>query len=117
MTEYIGGYEDWLRQTRPAIAVNKTGTGDKTKQIRKPGTHSSGTTKTLSHNERQELGELPAKFEQLELEQARLHSLMAETDFYQQDKAEIIKAQQKLAVLESELTVVFARWEELEEKT
>jgi len=41
---------------------------------------------------------------------------MAETGFYQQDKVEIVKVQQQLAGLETELETVFMRWEELEEK-
>ena len=113
VNEYIGGYEDWLRQTRPAVAAT-----DKKKPIKinKNNNKENKPNKSLNFNERQELGRLPAKLEKLEQQQEQLHKRMAETGFYQQDKVEIVKVQQQLAGLETELETVFMRWEELEEK-
>lgn len=113
VNEYIGGYEDWLRQTRPAISET-----DKIKSNKdyKKNKKSDKPNNSLNFNERQELGRLPAKLEKLEQQQGQLHARMAEADFYQQDKAKIVKVQQQLAGLETELEAVFIRWEELEEK-
>jgi hypothetical protein len=41
---------------------------------------------------------------------------MAQADFYQQDKADILITQQQLAALDAELEIVSMRWEALEEK-
>jgi ATP-binding cassette subfamily F protein uup len=117
VNEYIGGYEDWLRQTRPPAAkVQKTKKGKSGKSGKKPGNIPGKNAQKLSYAERQELGKLPAKLEKLEEQQKRLHECMARAGFYQRDKAEIIQVQQQLAGFDAELETVFSRWEELEEK-
>jgi ATP-binding cassette subfamily F protein uup len=117
VNEYIGGYEDWLRQTRPpATEVQKTKKGKSGKAGKKPDKFPGKTTNKLSYTERQELGKLPAKLEKLEEQQKRLHDHMAQAGFYQQDKTEITQVQQQLAEFDAELETVFSRWEELEEK-
>ncbi len=113
VNEYIGGYTDWLRQSRPtAIVGKKANTRNSSKKKRK----SSKPDHTLSYAERQELGNLPTRLEILEQRQARLHQRMAEVGFYQQEKAEIIRLQTQLSALETELETTFRRWEELEGK-
>jgi ATP-binding cassette subfamily F protein uup len=118
VNEYIGGYEDWLRQSRPpASEVLKTKKGKSGKSGKKPDSIPGKIANKLSYAERQELGKLPAKLEKLEEQQKRLHEHMAQAGFYQQDKAKIIQVQQQLAEFDAELATVFLRWEELEEKT
>ena len=117
VNEYIGGYEDWLRQTRPpATEVQKTKKGKSGKSGKKPNKFPGKTTNKLSYTERQELGKLPAKLEKLEEQQKRLHDHMAQAGFYQQDKTKITQVQQQLAEFDAELETVFSRWAELEEK-
>jgi ATP-binding cassette subfamily F protein uup len=113
VNEYVGGYEDWLRQTRPSVADSKEIKGNISNKNNKK---QSKPKNTLSYQERQELGKLPIRLEKLEQQQAQLHERMAEAGFYQQDKSEILKTRQQLAALETELESVFQRWEELEEK-
>jgi len=113
VNEYIGGYEDWLRQTRQVSSDSVKG---KSSKRNKNNEKANKPNNLLSFSERQELGRLPAKLENLEQQQGQLHERMAEAGFYQQDKAEIVKVQQQLAGLETELETVFMRWEELEEK-
>lgn len=113
VNEYIGGYEDWLRQTRPLISRSEK---EKSVKCNKKNKKEDKPNNSLSFTERQELGKLPAKLEKLEQQQMQLHELMAKAGFYQQDKAEVVKVQQQLAGLETELETVFMRWEELEEK-
>jgi len=113
VNEYIGGYEDWLRQTRPPVSESQRIKKDKTG---KPGKISAKNANKLSYAERQELGKLPAKLEKLEEQQKRMHDHMAKAGFFQQDKAEIIQVQQQLAEYDEELETVFLRWEELEGK-
>ena len=117
VNEYIGGYEDWLRQTRPPATQAQKKIKDKSRKTgKKPGNIPGRNAGKLSHTERQELAKLPAKLEKLEEQQKRLHEHMAQAGFYQQDKAEIIQVQQQLAEFDAELETVFSRWEELEEK-
>lgn len=117
VNEYIGGYEDWLRQSRPpATQTQKTKKNKSGKSGKKPGNFLGKNANKLSNTERQELGKLPAKLEKLEEQQKRLHERMAQAGFYQQDKAQITRVQQQLAEFDAELETVFLRWAELEEK-
>ena len=114
VNEYIGGYEDWLRQTKPAILDKKE---KQSKIPHKNNDKESKSRKSLSYIERQELDKLPAKLETLEQQQTALHQSMAEPDFYQQEKTAILEVQQQLSELDTELESVFLRWEELEAKS
>ena len=117
VNEYIGGYQDWLRQSRStATETQKTKKNKAGKSGRKPSHVVGKNTNKLSYTERQELGKLPAKLEKLEEQQKRLHDHMAQTGFYQQDKAQITRVQRQLAEFDAELATAFLRWEELEEK-
>jgi len=109
--EYVGGYTDWLRQTR-----RQGEPASQSAPARKTSKKKVRATNTLSWSERQELGKLPALLERLEQQQQRLHTRMAEPGFYQQERNEIIDCQRQLAELEAALEDAFGRWQELEEK-
>ncbi len=111
--EYVGGYQDWLRQRQPEATTNKSNKLVKINQ----STKSTQVDEKLSYVERQELGKLPAQLEKLEAQQVQLHKQMADPDFYQQNKLKITELQQQLAQLETEIEIVFRRWEQLEGKT
>jgi ATP-binding cassette subfamily F protein uup len=107
--EYVGGYDDWLRQ-RPARALLKTTPAAKPE---KAGS-APPQPKKLSYKESRELDALPQKIETIEQEREQLHAQMGAPAFYQQDKAAIGKAQARLAELDAALAAAYARWEELE---
>ncbi len=109
--EYIGGYQDWLRQ-RPAQA-NKANKAIKNAAPLK----AAQQTEELSYVERQELAKLPTQLEKLEVQQQQLHRQMADPNFYQRDQGEVAALQQQLAELETEIETTFARWELLEGKS
>lgn len=110
--EYAGGYDDWLRaksiaasapaETRVAVAPVATAAA----------TASKG--RKLSYKEQQELLKLPQKIEELETEQAQIHEQMADARFYQQAATQISVVTNRLALLDTQLQVAYARWEELE---
>ncbi len=109
VNEYVGGYDDWLRQRKPVATVEKpakkqTPTQPKAKPARKK----------LGFNEQKELKAIPRKIEKLEQQIEALQQQMAEPDFYKQPAEEISEAQQNLASLEKELEQLFERWEALE---
>ena len=120
--EYVGGYDDWLRQrgASPASeAAATSGTGAK-ETIAKNQAGKAAAPKTtagkrrLSYREQQELANLPATIEQLESTISELYEQMAEPQFYQRLGAEIVDAQSRLKALEDELATAYRRWEELE---
>ena len=115
VNEYVGGYDDWLRQRR----ISSTNKSDKNKV--KPAEIKSAevvddvkASRKLNYKEQSELEKLPAKIEAWEAEQETLHAEMASTDFYQQDSDVITKTQQRLAEIEADLAKGYARWEDLE---
>jgi len=110
INEYVGGYDDWLRQ-RPVDAELKVSKPVAEKPEQKKV---KAEKKKLSYKDQRDLDELPVKIEKLEAEQERLHAQMADTNFFQQDKNEIVKAQDLLKETEQALEACYQRWEELE---
>jgi len=105
--EYVGGYDDWLRQ-RPAPAAVQTAPQEKpakTKSTRPP---------KLSFKQKQELAELPAQIESFEKEQAELHAQLADPDFYRKAGEQVAALKTRLEELEELLGHAYQRWEELE---
>jgi len=111
VNEYVGGYDDWLRQRRAAPA---TRAAEKAAPAAAEPREKPKARAKLSYKEQRELETLPQRIEALEAEQRTLHGTMGAPDFYQQDKAAITAAQERLAALEEELSVAYERWEMLE---
>ena len=115
--DYVGGYQDWLRQ-RPEPqqddAGNRSGKTNKSSehQTGKPAT----TRRKQSFKEKQELEELPAHIEALETEHTELSERMADPSFHRQDADTVASASRRLEELEAELERAYRRWEELEDQ-
>lgn len=109
--EYIGGYQDWLRQRKPAEPKSAAAVKSKPKAALndKPAPKPK-----LSYKEQRELDELPERIQQLEAEQAALQELTATFGFYQQPPEQIAKTMKKLEQLATELELAYQRWDELE---
>ncbi len=106
VNEYVGGYEDWLRQ-RPrekSLAATRSSTRKQAKI--KPG---------ISSKQQKELKELPDKIAKLETEIEDLQLEFTSPGFFQQDPELISGLQSKLAHCEQEMQKMFARWEQLED--
>jgi ATP-binding cassette subfamily F protein uup len=112
--EYVGGYDDWLRQRKLASAAASPAkvTGERPAKAA-AGTSSAGKRK-LSFKEQKELDSLPKQIEKWEALIAEMHAAMAEPTFYQQPGSTIAAEQAKLAKLDSDLAAAYARWEQLE---
>lgn len=105
--DYVGGYQDWLRQ-RPApepepVVARPTKSKPERSRPRK-----------LTFKERRELEELPGRIEALETEQAELHEKLADPAFYKEQGDAVSTVRERMAGLEDELAECFVRWEELE---
>ncbi len=108
--EYVGGYDDWLRQ-RPS---SERGEGAK-KSSKKPRRRSrDDRPRTLSFKEKRELENLPEEIETLEREQGELYTAMADPGFYRDGGEEVVRTTGRLAELERLINEGLSRWEELE---
>ncbi len=109
--EYIGGYDDWLRQ-RPNPKV-KDMSREKTPSSQ--GREPRQKRKKRSYKQNRELQELPAVIEVLEAEQSRLHDLLAAPSTYRDGETDVASLIEKERKLSEELVAAYARWEELED--
>ena len=109
--EYIGGYEDWLRQKRDDIKSEQN--SDKEKAPNK-AVSTAKPSKKLSYKLQRELDQLPKKISELEKNIDELTQQMAKPEFYQQDASTITDVGNQLKSLQEDLDSSFARWEELE---
>ena len=116
--EYVGGYEDWLRQ-RPAPAPPAPRTiepaNPRTSAPANPRTDEP-TAKKLTYREREELHALPARIEALETEQRDLEAAIAGPHFYKESAAAIEEALARREAVHEELLHALARWDELESR-
>ena len=110
VSEYVGGYDDWLRQRSEQMPAETIECDNKEKK-QKPRPQQP---KKLSYKEQKELEALPARIEELESERANLHEEMVSPAFYKQDPDEIAKVADRTKQIEEELTAAYARWEQLE---
>jgi ATP-binding cassette subfamily F protein uup len=116
VTEYIGGYDDWLMQ-RPREEVPAAAGAEKSKKKEptQPMPSPEKRPRKLTNKEKEELGILPQRIEELEAEQQTLYQRMADPGFYKQEGEIIVQANQRLEKLKQELAAAYQRWEELEE--
>ncbi|WCB45523.1 ATP-binding cassette domain-containing protein [Nitratidesulfovibrio vulgaris] len=119
--EYIGGYEDWLRQRdepqRPAREARDVATATQPAERRAVDTR----PRKLTFKEQRELAEardeleqLPARLEALETEQAVLERRLADPASFGSDMSALTEAGERLASLEEQQLTLLERWEELE---
>lgn len=114
VNEYVGGYDDWLRQ-RPEQyrfpEANKTGSKphEATQHSEEPSTTQP---KKLSYKLQREYDTLPEKIDALEKELETLNQSIVEPDFYQRTDTQTVI--DRLNTCESELESTFERWEALE---
>ncbi|MCW9023455.1 MAG: ATP-binding cassette domain-containing protein [Gammaproteobacteria bacterium] len=117
LNEYVGGYQDWLRQRKKTLkkiaSENKTET-QKPETAEVSQSEAEKPKRKLSYKEQRELELLPERIEVLETEQETLHQKMSDTNFYKQDQDKIAEVTQRIETVQQELEQAFQRWEELE---
>ncbi|MEO5332551.1 MAG: ATP-binding cassette domain-containing protein [Magnetococcus sp. YQC-5] len=111
--EYAGGYDDWLRQ-RPTPPVVEPPPPPPKKSSPKASLPTKKPVVKMGFKERQELVQLPARIEALEMEQKQLHLTISDPDYYRQTPKRISMDQARLMALEQELELAYQRWETLE---
>ncbi len=117
--EYVGGYDDWLRQ-RPAAPTellsgrrrSGRGAGDATEAA--IAVVGGTATKRLSYHEQRELVALPQRIEGLETDARQLNETVAGPNFYRESADTIKTTLARQERLQAELEQSYARWEALE---
>jgi len=109
--EYVGGYDDWLRQ-RPQDAKPRKASFRKQDVL--PAQQPIARLK-LGFKQQKELDALPDTIEWLEREQHDLFQGMGVPGFYKKDRADIVAANDRLEAVKKLLEDAYARWENLEQ--
>ncbi len=112
--EYVGGYEDWLRQ-QPSVQ-SPVANRQSDQPAPAPSRGNAGIRKKLSYREQQEFDDLPALIERMESEQDALHMAIALPDFYKESPDAIARALARLDELKDSLIRAYARWDELDSR-
>ncbi|MFP5506067.1 MAG: ATP-binding cassette domain-containing protein [Gammaproteobacteria bacterium] len=112
--EYVGGYEDWLRQRRAPAADDRPEPPRPAPAAAASPASPAQKASKRSYKEQRELEALPARIETLERDVAALHAQLADPAFYRQDAETIAAGRARLGALEAELQSAYARWEALE---
>jgi ATP-binding cassette subfamily F protein uup len=136
VTEYVGGYDDYLRQRQDPEPGNRDG-GSSTTRAARPvrlppesaASELSGSGRVsasratatepkrkLSFKEKRELESLPDHIAALEAEQERLRREAASLDFYKRGAADIRGVLARIEAITPELETALARWIVLEER-
>jgi ATP-binding cassette subfamily F protein uup len=115
--EYVGGYDDWLRQraAQPAAASKQPAPRAAPVPAR-AATATASASKKLSYKDQRELDQLPAAIEELEAAVAAVHEELADPEFYKRPGDEIATRTARARDLEARLAAAYQRWEELESK-
>ncbi len=120
--EYVGGYEDWQRQSKlpaPQTAVGASlqarpqAAEPKGSAPRKTTAPTKAKSKR-SFKEEKEYAALPKRIAALEAEQQQLQATMARPAFYKDGADAIKKTMERVAVVEAELLAAMERWDVLD---
>src|SRR4051794_1956808 len=88
LREYVGGYDDWLRQ-RSELEVSGENKMPPVKGRATPvNAQPTAGKKRLAYREKRDLELLPGKIENMEAEIAKLHTAMAQPEYFSQPPAE-----------------------------
>ncbi len=114
VTEYTGGYEDWVRQrdmVKPAKAAPAAPVAPKIEPVKNAKIEKG---RKFLNREQKELDELPGKIEALEARQTLLSDRLADPALYQKKDGEFQQLEKELNEIHHQIERSLARWEELE---
>jgi len=122
VVEYVGGYEDYLRQTEVGARASEVGSrrpqvGRQTSEVggaEARARASRARSRKLSYNEQREFDALPARIAALEDEQQRLKQEAASADFYKSPADHIHGGLARIEAVQTEVDAALERWLELE---
>ena len=106
--EYVGGYDDWLRQR--AAEAKPVKTSKYTLPIR-----TIRQKVKFGFRQQKELDSLTLTIQSLETEQEDLYKVMGDASLYKNDKSAILSKKERLEEVKELLAAAYTRWEELEQ--
>ena len=122
--EYVGGYQDWLRQGGSprllGVTESKSGKADLNSAVVAAAPEPAAAQpapaakKKLSYKLQRELESLPGEIDAKEQEIAAVEAEMADAGFYQRPAAQTAEVIAKLEKLQAELEQLVERWAELD---
>ena len=117
VSEYAGGYDDWLVQRGESIPTG-AGTTPSPPEIPRPKRE---RPRKLTFRERRDLSELPGRIRDaeaaiaaLEAERDELQRSMADPAFYRREGASIAQDRARLEAVQAGIEGAYQRWESLE---
>jgi ATP-binding cassette subfamily F protein uup len=127
VVEYVGGYEDYLRQSGERLRPERGGGANRRAAAapseRERGWGAASTDRSrpsrpkprkLSYNEQRELEALPQRIAALEEEQQQLKNEAASADFYKSPADHIHGVLARIGAVHKELDAALERWLELD---
>jgi ATP-binding cassette subfamily F protein uup len=120
--EYVGGYEDWLRQrAKPAVEARGRPKADTAgfsprAAVAEPSAAAVKPKKKRSFKEQRELDALPDRIHALETEERDLNARVAGPEFYKEGAEAIAATLVRLEALHQELIDAYARWHDLDSR-
>ena len=115
--ETVGGYEDWLRESKHRREQQAGGIPSPDKREAAGKQQVSRPKAKLSFKDVRELEALPERISGLEAEQAALNARLADPALYRDAPEEVRALNERLAALEAEITQAMQRWEKLEARS
>ncbi|MES2211735.1 MAG: ATP-binding cassette domain-containing protein [Pseudomonadota bacterium] len=112
VNEYIGGYDDYLRQRKEQRQANNTKKAEKQEPKRTDPVKT--TPPKRSHKEKMEMENLLKQIEKKEKELEALYLVMAAESFAKQGKDDNKKVLEKVAQLEKEIKASYQLWESMD---
>jgi ATP-binding cassette subfamily F protein uup len=106
--EYVGGYDDWLRQRTAEAKPVKTAKDT-------PPIRTIRQKVKFGFRQQKELDSLTLTIQSLETEQETLYQAMGDAGLYKNDKSAILSKKKRLEEVKELLAAAYTRWEELEQ--
>jgi ATP-binding cassette subfamily F protein uup len=113
--EYVGGYEDWLRQ-RPSPAPPPARPLSRRGAPTEEPAAGAAVRRKLSYMEHRELEALPTTIDELEAEQRAVQAAVAHPEFYKEPADRIAQMLARLDELGDLIPRAYARWDELDSR-
>ncbi len=109
--EYVGGYDDWLRQATQAAPPAPSPAAAAERDTKRPA---ADKPRKITFKEQRELDGLPETIAALEGELATVQGTLADPEFYKAAGDRVAVLTSRLQELERELEQAYHRWELLE---
>ena len=110
ITEYAGGYSDYLYQKKDQKQAFYNSDSKKRKKTQKENKLKNNKTKKLSYKDQRELEKLPTIISNLQETKQQLESILADPDLYTQDALKYNDIAEKLKKLNLEISEAEDRW-------